>query len=212
MDEKGNYVNCAAVGALIAERMLKRQPKAKIGYTILTSRIYEETIKANGGKPVIARVGHAFIKQKMREKDVVFACEHSGHFYFKDYFYTDSVTLTLLAVLEAYAEAKEAGKSFSEMMKPYVKYRQTEDVIVRVKDKKLALAKIEQHLKKMKPKQMKKFDGFSVDFGEVWGAIKPSVTEFAIKLMFEAKKKKLAKDKQTEMVKYIKSIADKTGK
>lgn len=208
LDESGKYINSAVIGALIAERLIARNPKAKIGYTMLTSRSYEEAIRNAGGKPVLMRVGHAFIKDSMRKKDVLFACEHSGHFYFKDYFYTDSVTLTLLEVLDAYAEAKAKGETFGEMMKPYLKYQQTEDVVINVKDKKVSLAKTEAYIKKMNPKSMRKFDGLVVDFGDVWGGVKVSVTEFALKLMFESSKKKDAKEVQAKLAAYIKSIAN----
>lgn len=210
LDENGQYINSAVIGGLIAEQFLKRQPKAKIGITGLTSRSYEEAIKRAGGKPVLMRVGHAFIKADMRKKDVLFSAEHSGHFYFKDYFYTDSVTLTLLAVLDAYAEAKKEGKTFSEMVAPHLVYEQTEDTIVMVKSKEVALAKTEQYLQSLKPKSIKKFDGFIVNFGEVWGMVKPSVTEFALKMMFEAKKKKDALKMQKQIVKYVRSIAKDT--
>lgn len=207
LDETGRYINSAVIGALIAERFLVRQPGARIGYTILTSRSYEEAIRAAGGKPVPARVGHAFIKETMRKKDVLFACEHSGHFYYKDYFFTDSVTLTLLAVLDAYAEAKASGQTFSEMMAPYLRYEQTEDVIVKVADKKVALEKTEQFIKTLQPKKLKHFDGLVVDFGNVWGAVKPSVTEFALKIMFEGADRKAAQQMQNKLVKFIKTVA-----
>ncbi len=210
LDENGKYINSAVIGALIAERLIKRNPRAKIGYTMLTSRSYEESIKEAGGKPVLMRVGHAFIKDAMRKKDVLFACEHSGHFYFKDFFFTDSVTLTLLEVLDAYVEAKAEGKTFGEMMKPYVKYKQTEDVVIKVKDKKVALAKTEAYINKLKPEKLKKFDGLVVDFGNTWGGVKVSVTEFALKVMFESKKKQQAKEVQAKIVKYIESIANRS--
>lgn len=208
LDEKGKYINSAVIGALIAEHLLLTNPGAKIGYTILTSRSYEEAIAAGGGKAVLAKVGHAFIKETMRQKDVLFACEHSGHFYFKDYFFTDSVTFTLLAVLDAYEVAKTNGQTFSEMMKPYLKYQQTEDVIVMVKDKKLALKKTEDYIRSLSPKTLKRFDGLMVDFGEVWGAVKPSVTEYALKVMFESAKKKEAKVMQDKLVSFIESVAN----
>jgi phosphomannomutase len=203
VDENGRSVNSAIIGAMVAEYYLKQTPNAKIGVTILTSRIFAESIKRAGGRPVLMRVGHAFIKQAMRKKDVVFSAEHSGHFYFKDYFYTDSVTLTLFAVLNLYAEAKKTGQSFSELVAPYQKYQQTEDVVVFVKDKKRALKKVQSYLKKQKPKSLKAFDGFVVDYGDVWGAVKPSVTEFALKVMFESTRKKLALEKQKELVAFI---------
>jgi len=210
LDENGKFINSAVIGALIAERLLINNPKAKIGYTMLTSRSYEVSIKAAGGRPVIMRVGHAFIKESMRKKDVLFACEHSSHFYFKDFFFTDSVTLTLLAVLDAYAEAKETGRTFGEMMKPYQKYKQTEDVIVYVKDRKVALAKTEAYIKTLKPKSLRKFDGLVVDFGTTWGGVKVSVTEYALKLMFESSTKKEAELIQDKIRRYVESIADAT--
>ena len=207
LDERGRYVNCAAIGALIAERMLQKEPGAGIVFTNLTSRVFEETIKNAGGKAIRARVGHAFLKRKMRDRGAIFGAEHSGHFFFDDFFNTDSVILTLLHVLAAYSEAKKAGKTFSEMMKSYTVYQQTEDVVIKVADKKLALKKIEKHLKSLKPKQLKKFDGFYVDFGDVWGAVKPSVTEYAVKLMFESHTKSKAVKVQKELLQYVRSIA-----
>lgn len=210
LDEKGNYVNSAAIGALLAEQYLKKHKGAKIGYTNLDSLVLLETIKRCGGKPVPVRVGHAFIKEVMRKKDVLFSAEHSGHFYFKDYFYTDSVTLTLLGVLEAYTKAKAEGKAFSELMAPYLPYQQTEDVIVMVKDRELALAKTRAYVESLKPQSIDSFDGFFVNFGEVWGSVKISVTEYALKLMFEGRKKKDAQVMQDKVVEYIRSIADDT--
>lgn len=207
LDENGVFVNSAAIGALIAKRLLIKNPKAKIVYTVLTSRIYEETIKSNGGVPVPAKVGHAFIKETMRQKDVLFGCEHSSHFYFKDYFFTDSVVLTIRYVLEAYLEAKEQGMSFSEMLQPYTVYKQTEDVVVEVVHKKAALKLAEAYLLAKKPLSVRKFDGIWVDFGDVWGAVKISVTEEALKMMFESKVKAKAQALQDEMINYIKSIA-----
>lgn len=207
LDEKGRFVNSAAIGALIAAYLLKKQPKAKIIYTVLTSRIYEETIRALGGKAVQARVGHAFIKEKMRQDDVLFGCEQSGHYYYKDFFYTDSVVLTLRLVLEVYLEAKAKKQTFSELVKPYTVYEQTEDVVVEVNDRDKTMKLMETYLSKQKPKKLKKFDGLSVDFGEVWGVVTPSVTEPAIKILFESKNKTLAQSKLKEVVNFAQSIA-----
>ena len=210
LDENGKYVNCAFIGALIAERLIAKEPKAGIVFTNLTSKVFEDTIRACGGKPYRARVGHTFLKKKMRERNAVFGAEHSGHFFWRDFYNTDSTILTLLAVMEIYAEAKKSGQTFSQMIQPYALYQQTEDVVIYVKDKKAALAQVEKKLKQMNPKKITKFDGYFVDFGDVWGAIKPSVTEFAIKLMFESKKKSDAARVQKELFTFVQSIADKT--
>jgi phosphomannomutase len=206
-DEEGNYINSAAVGALIATVMLKKKKGAKIGYTNLDSRIFEETIKLNSGVATPVRVGHAYIKETMREKDVLFACEHSGHFYFKEFFYTDSVSHTLRYILLAFLEAKSAGLTFKEMMEPYLPYKQTEDVFVEVLDTKKAQAAVEAYLKNKKPIRTRKFDGLWVDFGDVWGSVKVSVTERALKMMFESTDKRKAQKLQDEIVAFTKSIA-----
>ena len=210
LDEKGKYVNCAVIGALIAERLLIKEPKAGVVFTNLTSKVFEDTIVACGGKAYRARVGHTFLKKKMREKSAIFGAEHSGHFFWRDFYNTDSTVLTLLEVMEAFDEARMQGKTFSQMVKPYTLYQQTEDVVIPVTDKKLVLAKIEAKLAKMRPEKVTKFDGYFVDFGDVWGAIKPSVTEFAIKLMFESKKKSDATKVQKELFEFVASIASKT--
>ncbi len=207
LDEHGNYVNSAAIGALIAARILAREPRAKIASTNLNSRIYDETIRAHGGKVVMARTGHTFVKEEMRKHQAVFGCEYSGHFFFRDFFYTDSVELTFLEVTNAYLEAKAAGQTFGQMMAPYLIYEQTEDVVVKVSDKDVAMQKIHEYLVSLKPKSLKKFDGYFIDCGDVWGAVKMSVTEYAVKLMFESTSKTKAKKLQSQILKFVKSIA-----
>jgi phosphomannomutase len=144
----------------------------------------------------------------MRKKEAVFGAEHSGHFYYQDFFYTDSVVLTLLHVLDSYAEAKKKGQSFSEMVKPYLKYHQNEDVIVDVKDREKAMAKTKAYLLSLKPKVVKEFDGVAVDYGEVWGSVKISVTEYALKMMFESTRASAAEEMQKKVVKFVRSIAN----
>ncbi len=211
LDEQGNYVNSAAIGALIAKRLLAIEPRATIATTNLNSRIYEETIKQAGGKVVMARTGHTFVKEKMRQTNAVFGCEYSGHFFFRDFFYTDSVVLTLMTVLDAYLEAKVAGQTFGEMMAPYLVYHQTEDVVVKIVDKDVAMPKVLAYLESLEPKSIKHFDGYFVDFGDVWGAVKMSVTEYGIKLMFESRDLKKAKKMQNQILKFVRSIAKITA-
>ncbi len=208
-DEKGKFVNSAIVGAIVATELLRKKPGSKIAYTNLTSRVYEEEIKRQGGVPIITRVGHAFIKASMRQKDILFGAEHSGHYFYKDYFYTDSPVLTLAYMLEAYQRVKKAGGNFSDLIASYQHYEQTEDTIVMVDDQSKALALALAFLKSLKPKRIRKYDGYMVDFGEVWGAIKISVTEPALKMMFEGYSKKAAQRIQDELVMYVKSIAQK---
>ncbi len=207
-DESGNYINSAVIGAVIADHLLVKEPGAKIGYTNMTSRVYEEEVRAKGGKPVLMRVGHSYIKETMRKDEVLFACEHSGHYFYQEYFYTDSVELTLRYVLEAYNLAHTRGLSFSELMKPHMKYHQIEDVMVMVNDKAKALKQLGVYLENKKPKQLRKFDGYKVDFGTVWGIVKGSVTEPAINIGCEGVNKREALALQNELIEYTKKIAN----
>ncbi len=210
LDEQGNYVNSAVIGAIIAKQILRQSPKAAFATTNFNGRIYEETIKNNKGKVVMAKTGHTFVKEKMRQHEAVFGCEYSGHFFFKNFFYTDSVVLTLRAILDAYLEAKAQGLTFGQMVKPFEKYWQTEDVVIHVKDRDLVMSKVQAYLLSLKPKTIKKFDGYYVDFGDVWGAVKPSVTEYAVKMMFESASKKSAQNMQKQIQKFVKSVAKET--
>ena len=211
LDEHGNYINSGAIGALIAARLLAREPKAKIASTNLNSRVYEETIRAHGGKVILARTGHTFVKEEMRKHGAVFGCEYSGHFFFRDFFYTDSVELTLLEVTNAYLDAKAVGQTFGQMMAPYLIYTQTEDVVVEVVDKDVVMQKVYDYLVSLTPMVLQKFDGYFVDFGDVWGAVKMSVTEYGVKIMFESRSKTKAKKMQNQILKFVKSIAKYTG-
>ncbi len=211
LDEHGNYINSGAIGALIAARLLAREPKAKIASTNLNSRVYEETIRAHGGKVILARTGHTFVKEEMRKYGAVFGCEYSGHFFFRDFFYTDSVELTLLEVTNAYLDAKAVGQTFGQMMAPYLIYTQTEDVVVEVVDKDVVMQKVYDYLVSLTPMVLQKFDGYFVDFGDVWGAVKMSVTEYGVKIMFESRSKTKAKKMQNQILKFVKSIAKYTG-
>jgi phosphomannomutase len=210
LDAEGNYVNSAAIGALIAARMLAREPKAKFVSTNFNSRIYDETIRAHSGKVLMAKTGHTFLKEQMRKHGAIFGCEYSGHFFFRDFFYTDSVELTLREVLDAYVDAKAAGQTFADMVAPYLVYAQTEDIVVKVADKELAMQKIHAYLKSLKPARLVRQDGYYIDMGDVWGAVKVSVTEYAVKCMFESRSKTKAKKFQNQILKFIRSIAKDT--
>lgn len=202
-DEKGNYINSAFIGAMIAEHLLKQFPKSSHVYTVFTSKIYDETIKAAGGKAIRARVGHAFIKEVMRKKDALFGCEHSAHFYFKDNYYTDSGILTFLFVAAAFAEQMKSGKSFSQLVKPFSRYFQTEEILVPVRNKDEVLRDIAALYEAKKPEFIERFDGVTVRFPDYWFVIKKSVTEDALKFVVESPVKSVALLHQKEILKYL---------
>jgi phosphomannomutase len=205
LDEQGNAVNSASIAALVAREFLRKEPGARIATTILTSLVLPEVTTECGGEPVWAKDGHAFVKETMRAKKAVFGAEYSGHFYFRDFFYTDSVLLTLRHVLSAYVHAKAEGKTFSDMVAPFERYVQLEDEVIEVSDKAAAMRAVEQYLKERAPEKIRRFDGIWFSFGTAWGAVKPSVTEHALKVICESPRKAAARKLQDELVAFVRA-------
>ncbi|MCW2782483.1 MAG: manB, partial [Marmoricola sp.] len=104
VDERGELVNPSVLTGLIAARELAREPGSSIIHNLITSRSVPEIVTELGGKPVRTRVGHSYIKAKMAETDAIFGGEHSGHFYFRDFWRADSGMLAALHALAALAE------------------------------------------------------------------------------------------------------------
>ncbi|MBY0309983.1 phosphomannomutase/phosphoglucomutase [Patescibacteria group bacterium] len=186
-DERGQFINCGAIGALIAETLLPKNPKAVFVGTVLTSRAFREAVITHGGRYKEARVGHSYVKEVMHKNDAVFGCEHSGHFFFKDFFHTDTVELTIRSVLHAY---RTAGVAFSALVSPYTQYYQTEDLMVAVSDEKTALAGMVAQAQKEAGARMVLRDGLTLNYGDAWVVIKPSVTETALNIIAEGTNKK----------------------
>ena len=100
IDEDGEFVPGDFVTALLAEALLRRIPAPRILYDLRASRAVPDTIRANGGVPLMNRVGHAFFKQRMRREPVLFGGEVSGHYYFRDNYNADSGFIPALLILE----------------------------------------------------------------------------------------------------------------
>jgi Phosphomannomutase len=119
VDERGEPVSPSVITALIATRELAREPGATIIHNLITSRAVPEIVTANGGVPVRTRVGHSFIKAKMAECGAVFGGEHSGHFYFRDFWFADS---GMLAALHTLAALGEQPLPLSQLLARYARY------------------------------------------------------------------------------------------
>ena len=119
VDERGAAVSPSALTALIASRELAKEPGATVIHNLITSRAVPELVRELGGVPVRTRVGHSFIKATMAETDAIFGGEHSGHFYFRDFWRADS---GMLAALHALAALSETDRPLSELMADYDPY------------------------------------------------------------------------------------------
>ena len=181
IDEKGAAVACDLVTALIAKEVLAREPGSRILYDLRSSWAVKEEIEACGGVPVITRVGHSFIKAKMREHDAAFGGELSGHYYFRENYYCDSGALTLLKIL---ALLCREGRPFSELIAPLQRYFASGEINSEVEHKD---AKIEELARAYASGKPSRLDGLSVEFADWWFNIRPSNTEPTLRLVVEAK-------------------------
>jgi phosphomannomutase len=131
IDENGDLVNPSALTALIAVRELKANPGATIIYNLISSKAVPEVISEHGGIALRSRVGHSYIKTLMAESGAVFGGEHSGHFYFGDFWRADS---GMLAALYALAELMATSNSLSNLLEPYNRYFSSGEINSKVKD------------------------------------------------------------------------------
>jgi phosphomannomutase len=139
VDERGHIVSPSVLTALIAVRELAREPGAAVIHNLITSRAVPEIITEHGGTPVRTRVGHSFIKARMAETGAIFGGEHSGHFYFRDFWYADSGMLAALHVLAALGEQQAP---LSEILAGYGRYVATGELNSEVQDQAAATERV----------------------------------------------------------------------
>ena len=202
VDENGDVINSSLISALIIKNILTTKSKEKIIYNLVCSHIVPETIIKYGGKPIIERVGHSFIKETMKRTKAIFACEHSAHYYYRDNYRADSGIITSLIVSEILSKE---NKPLSELLKEFKKYHTIEETSVEVKDKKAKLKEIELIYKKQNPKKISKLDGITVEFEEWWFNVRPSNTEPLLRLNLEANSEGLMNEKREELVRIMRS-------
>ena len=186
VDENGVSISPSAITALIATRELKREPGSVIIHNLITSRSVAEVVSENGGTAIKTRVGHSFIKQVMKDTNAIFGGEHSGHFYFRDFWFADSGMLAALHVLSALGETK-SGETFSALIKEFDRYIASGEINTRVKDVLVTSNKVRQHFALMKDVQIDDLDGLTFASDAWWVNIRPSNTEPLLRLNAEAK-------------------------
>lgn len=179
-DAQGNRIPSHIAGTLLARYYLKQYHGATIISDVRMPKIFAETVIQNGGKHLENRVGHAFIKQRMREEGAVFAAEMSGHFYFKDFFGADSGMYACTRILDIIARE---GKSIAELAAPYAKRIQSGELNFKVTDTAAALTAAE---KAFAEGHFTRVDGLSIYFPDWWCNIRPSNTEPLLRVNIEA--------------------------
>jgi len=183
VDERGEIVSPSVLTALIASRELAGEPGATIIHNLITSRAVPEIVTEQGGVPVRTRVGHSFIKAKMAETKAVFGGEHSGHFYFRDFWFADS---GLIAALHTLAALGTASQPLSELLSEYSRYAASGEINSEVADQAATTAKIRAIYAERPDLALDELDGLTVSGDSWWFNVRPSNTEPLLRLNVEA--------------------------
>ncbi len=184
VDETGATVNPSDLTSLIADRELKKHPGSSIIYNLISSRSVVEVIEENGGVALRSRVGHSYIKALMAQSGAIFGGEHSGHFYFKDFWRADSGALAALHVIAALGTSKV---SLSKLLKPYQRYFSSGEINSKVKDVQKTMTAIEQKYAQLDSVTIDDLDGLTINGDTWWFNLRPSNTEPLLRLNVEAK-------------------------
>jgi len=183
VDEKGEAVDPSLLTALIASRELAKHPGATIIHSLISSRTVVEVINELGGVPVKSRVGHSYIKALMAETGAVFGGEHSGHFYFKDFWRADSGAL---AALHALAALGEFDQTISQLLAPFKRYVASGEVNSKVADTAEVLKTIREKYAALSEFEIDELDGLTVSTKDWWFNVRASNTEPLLRLNVEA--------------------------
>ena len=180
VDEKGGVVGNDLATALLAREILPGEPRgAAVLYDLRSSRVVPETIAALGGTPVRERVGHSFMKARLRREKGPFGGEYSGHFYFRDNWYADSGVLAAVHMLNLLSRDE---RPLSEILRPLRRYRQSGELNFEVRDKD---AKIREIAEAFRDGEVDFLDGVSVHYPDWWFNVRKSNTEPLLRLCLE---------------------------
>jgi phosphomannomutase len=183
VDERGELVSPSALTALIAARELAREPGAAVIHNLITSRAVPEIIAEHGGVAVRSRVGHSFIKAEMARSGAVFGGEHSGHFYFRDFWFADS---GMLAALHTLAALGGQPLPLSQLMAAYTRYCASGEINSEVADQAEATARVRAAFGGRDGIRTDELDGLTVAAEDWWFNVRPSNTEPLLRLNVEA--------------------------
>jgi phosphomannomutase len=199
VDDTGEFVPGDFVTALLAESILEKHPGAKIIYDVRASWAVRDTIERAGGIPLVNRVGHAFIKERMREEGAVFGGEVSGHYYFRDFYQADSGVIPFLLMVELLSKRE---KRVSELLQPYrERYFLTGELNTPVPDVAVKLQELKERFGA--EGEVSHLDGISIEADDWHMNVRPSNTEPLLRLNLEARDRELMERKRDEVLAVI---------
>ncbi len=198
-DEKGAFVEPYYLNTVLIKSMLKKYPGEKVIYDPRYTWALIDAIKESGGQPVISKVGHSYIKEKMRAENALFAAESSGHTYYRDYWYADCGMIPAMQIMEYLSVHNE---KLSNLVREVMsKYYISGEINSKVSDVKAVLQKIKS---KYSDGEISELDGVSVEYDDFRFTVRPSNTEPLLRLTLEAKSKELMEQKRDEVLAFIK--------
>jgi phosphomannomutase len=201
LDGKGEFISGDFITALLAEAFLLKHPGATIIYDLRASRAVKDTVERLGGRALMNRVGHAFIKRRMREEDAIFGGEVTGHYYFRDFSYADNGFIPALLILELMSKKNQ---SLRELLQPYrERYFISGEIntkLPNMDDVPRKLAAIES---RYGDARLATLDGISVDYPDWHFNVRPSNTEPLLRLNLEAETPELMEQKRDEVLHVI---------
>lgn len=208
-DEKGNMIDSSISSCILIRYLLgkNKNKNKKIIYNTVMSKIVPEVIMMYGGNAILTKVGHSIIKNNMKKTKALFACEHSGHYYYKDNYFADSGIITSLIICEILSST---NKKLSELTEEFKKYFKTHEYNVRIKDnqeKEEKLDKLESFYKRARGvKRTSRFNGLSVCYKDFWFNIRPSDTEDFLRINLEANSNDVMKNELGRVKEKVKTI------
>jgi phosphomannomutase len=183
VDERGEIVSPSVLTALIAARELAREPGGTVIHNLITSRAVPELIGEHGGAAVRTRVGHSFIKAKMAETNAIFGGEHSGHFYFRDFWFADS---GMLAALHTLAALGRDDRPLSAILADFARYASSGEINSEVADQAATTQRVKDVYAAQPGVATDELDGLTVSGDTWWFNLRPSNTEPLLRLNVEA--------------------------
>lgn len=205
VDEKGQFISPDLIIALLGRYFIdERHEKGIVLQDIRSSKSVSEYLVPQGMKVVTWKVGRAFAARKLREIDGVWGGELAGHYYFRDFFYSDSGLLASMLVLRIVSGLKKEGITLSQFIDSISHYENSGEINFRIDDKKGAMDAVKEHFTSQeKPEAEMDFDGYRVEFKDWWFNIRPSNTEPYLRFICEATSQKLLDEKVTETKKLL---------
>lgn len=197
VDETGRIVQMDIITAFLSTIILKERPGAPILFDLRSSDIVRETIEKHGGRPVEFMVGHSLIKLKMRKINCPFGGEVSGHYYLREFYYSEAPIYISIVIMN-----QLRNKGLSELVAPFQKYYKTPEINFKVSNPE---KKMQELKRKYNSGKIDSTDGLKIRYPDWWFSIRISHTESLLRLNLEAKKQDLMQKKLSEIKKIIES-------